>query len=530
MTQESTLSAGRMPYLALWQELITNALVGTDRQPVRLPPPGAPVTNLLADLDPAAPERTLLGASAVLTLYRRTGRLPATNPAPAPEPCPPEAQPVCSLRAGQHLALMLDKGHREVLPEWLAAATHAGQRIPTQYLVALLEAGQKQSALRAALLPVIGQRGRWLAAQNPAWDYANADLAEVHAAVDPAQLRSAWETGKRATRQALLTRLRKQQPAQARDLVAVTWNSEKASDRTAFVTAFATGLSMDDEPFLETALDDRSKEVRRAAADLLSRLPASRFAQRMITRVQPLLTWHPGDQPHITVTLPGACDPDMVRDGIEPEPPRKSRMGEKAWWLMQMLSAIPLGFWAETWNATPADLLTAASQDQTWRNLFFEGWTSAAQRQHDPAWIEALVKARFKNITKSEFQEILPLLSPTQLEAFALMALQDHPEALHATHPASVLLQASHHTWSADLTRAVLASLRQRTAQKGTSADYAMSALLQEFALRMPPELLNEAATDWPTDTAHWHFWSNGIEQMLAVLRFRHDMLKEFQP
>ena len=44
---------------------------------------------------------------------------------------------------------------------------------------------------------------------------------------------------------------------------------------------------MDDEPFLESALDDRSREVRQQAADLLTRLPDSRLALRMAERAGP---------------------------------------------------------------------------------------------------------------------------------------------------------------------------------------------------------------------------------------------------
>jgi hypothetical protein len=531
MTQEtSPPTAGTAQHATLWQELLTNALVGTARQPLRLPQPGTPVTDQLAELDPTAPEHALLGAAALLGLYHRAGQLPTSDTTPAPEPCPPEEQPVCTPRAGEHLALMLGTGHREVLPEWLAAVAAAGQRVPPTYLVALLDAGQKQAALRPQILPVLGHRGRWLAAQNPAWNYANADLISREAAADPDQLAAVWETGNRATRQMLLQQLREQQPARACDLVATTWDSEKADDRSSFVATFATGLSPDDEPFLEAALDDRSQEVRRTAADLLTRLPTSRLIERMIGRVQPLLAWLPGNPPRIAVALPEACDPAMIRDGIDPKPPRQSNFGEKAWWLMQMLSAIPPAFWAQRWNSTPQQLLTAASHDQAWRALFFEGWTRATQRWQDHAWIEALLEVRFKEIIKTEIQELLPLLAPERVEALIFQALDADTEPLHAKHPALWMLKASRHPWSSDLTHTILASLRRRTAEKGRSADYEMRPMLSELALRMPPELYAPATDGWPQDSEHWKFWSDGVRKMLDILRFRHSMLKEFQP
>src|SRR5215207_2123584 len=50
-----------------------------------------------------------------------------------------------------------------------------------------------------------------------------------------------------------------------------------------------TGLSGDDEPFLERALDDKSKGVRTTAARLLSRLPTSAYATRAVARADTIL-------------------------------------------------------------------------------------------------------------------------------------------------------------------------------------------------------------------------------------------------
>src|SRR5437762_1943286 len=77
-----------------------------------------------------------------------------------------------------------------------------------------------------------------------------------------------WETSPRAARELLLQQLRSTDPARAREQLAQTWETEGADERAAFLATFRTGLSLDDEPFLESALDDRSKVVRRTAADL----------------------------------------------------------------------------------------------------------------------------------------------------------------------------------------------------------------------------------------------------------------------
>ncbi|MFN9856892.1 MAG: DUF5691 domain-containing protein, partial [Pseudanabaena sp.] len=136
-------------------------------------------------------------------------------------------------------------------------------------------------------------RGQWLAVQNPEWNYVATEDESV------------WETGSNAARLMWLTKLRLQEPNQARQLLESTWKQESASDRAAFLKVLGNGLSMADEPFLEALLDDRSKEVRRVTVDLLTCLPESRFCQRAITRVQDLVKLQrEGNQSYFLIDLP----------------------------------------------------------------------------------------------------------------------------------------------------------------------------------------------------------------------------------
>ena len=163
---------------------------------------------------------------------------------------------------------MLDGGFRAVLSEWLGLVADAGRLVPPARLPGLLAAASAGAALRPATVEVTGERGRWLGGLNPAWAWAAGGA-------DPNDTET-WTTGSSAARRLLLGRLRATDPAAARDLLQSTWATETPEDRAAFVAVLATGLSVDDEPFLEAALDDRRKEVRQNAAALLWRLPESR--------------------------------------------------------------------------------------------------------------------------------------------------------------------------------------------------------------------------------------------------------------
>jgi hypothetical protein len=335
-------------------------------------------------------------------------------------------------------------------------------------------------------------------------------------------------------RLALLHEVRRVAPALARELVAATWASEKADDRAAFLETYAAGLSMDDEPFLEGSLDDRSKEVRRVSAGLLARLPDSRLAARMLERVRPLLEWSGGEKPRmlglrpgqparLQVTLPKACDKAMVRDGVEPKPPPDRKgMGEKAWWLFQMLSAIPPSAWSQQWGAAPAELLVAATAGE-WSELLLGGWAAAAQTFGDIAWAEELLRVEPSHVA------LFGALPAERQEALLLHTLRADCTPLHQ-HPVLGLLRQTEHIWSAELTRAVLRTLQQHMRKWRDSYDYQLrGALTEQFALRMPPAMLDEIAAAWPDDEAVRQRWQGVIDRLLITLQFRRDMLEELR-
>jgi len=496
----------------LWQDLIKVALLGTERQSLELPSPSGPLGDLLARLDISDQEGALLGAAAVFSLHQRAGQLPLTDNQPLPEPCELDDAPCCNSLAAQHLSLMLSGQYTEVLPEWLEAVAASGQRVPEERLPALLEFRRKQPELRESILPVLGKRGRWLAEQNPDWDYVVGSEDET-----------TWQTSNSAARLLLLQRLRVDHPDQARELLISTWAEEMPDDRTAFLATFQTGLSMADEPFLEEALDDRRKEVRNTAVDLLVRLPNSRLSQRMVERVRPLITLTTGKKRKIDVILPESCDESMVRDGIEPK--QRPGMGEKAWWLLQMLGAVPPSIWCQSWNAMPTELVEAAKRSE-WKQPLLDGWALAARRHRDVEWAEALLTASMSKSTKIDTDGLMDVLPPERRESFILDILRSNTEPLNGNHPALSLLPLCLHTWSDKLTRAVLNGVRSHIADKETKSNRKLRSLLKYFALYMTPYLVHEVAAVFSTEAEDEPAWTRAVEEFLALLEFRNEMLR----
>jgi hypothetical protein len=339
-----------------------------------------------------------------------------------------------------------------------------------------------------------------------------------------------WLTGPAAARAAFLKGLRDSDPAGGRERLAATWEAESPEARAALLEALAVGLEAADEPFLEAALDDRRKEVRKIAADLLARLPGSALGARMAERARPLLSIQrePGGGWRIEGTLPAACDAAMVRDGIEPKRPAGHRLGERAWWLRQLVAAVPPAAWCAFWGRPAAELAALFARSEAGSGLF-EAVSTAAARQADLEWVEALLLERLlRDETSVLLVEALP---PARRDALALRLFETYPGDPREDHPGGLVLALAPYRWSAAVSGIVLARLQHgvRRDSPGELAASPLRGLLRQFAYCMDPSMTEAAARGWPEWPPECAAWAESVAEFLQVLEFRRDMLKELE-
>lgn len=514
--------------MQLWQDLVRIALIGVERQntPLPLESAGPELKALLAQLEAAAPETALLQAAGLLTLWRRAGYGPGQVEGGLGQPAPAESLSPCSPEATAYLTRLLNGHFPDLLPEWLETVAAQGQLVPPEHLPDLLEMGRQKLTLRKLITAVAGARGEWLAAQNPDWFYATRP--------DPQQV---WETGAASERLAVLRRLREETPNLALSLLAGSWASEPPENRASFIQALGIRLNPADEPFLEAALDDRRKEVRKSAAELLSRLPESHLCRRMSERLEPLLAFKKGllGGGSLAVRLPEAYDSGLGRDGVE-EKTNSTEFGPRAWWLCQMLAAVPPGFWSRRWQQSPRNLIAAARKSEEAAALLL-GWAIATRRHQAFDWLEALViysleqNNHLKLLNEASLFTIFPSLPPERLEALLLESFKFETRALYDQHPLFLLLHMATHSWSANTARAVVGSLQERI-ESGSSPrepDWQLRASLKEFACHVPANLYPELAQDWPQHAPSWERWADEVDEFLSVLQFRYEMRRTIE-
>ncbi|OIK05157.1 DUF5691 domain-containing protein [Streptomyces monashensis] len=540
MNATSAARTGADPAVS-WDDLLTAALLGTDRRPWAGAAPGR-----------AAPT-ALLDAAAVATVRRRAGLRPA-RAARRPEPAPEDPRPVLPAAAARRLATLLaDRsgaaggGRRgsapdlmELLPQWLAAAVGHGYAAPPQALPALLDAARGRTDLRPAALAFAGPRALWLARLNTDWRFALRAAPGGGAALpgpdDAEAVERLWQEGLFAERVALLGALRAREPALARELLASTWPKERAEDRLMFLDTLRAGLAAEDEPFLEQALGDRSRNVRATAAELLSALPHSALAARMAVRAAACVALdRTGPVPAIAVEPPLECDASMERDGVVAIPP--AGRGERSWWLGQLVEAAPLGSWPERLGGRTARDIVALPVADGWQGELHAAWCRAAVRQRDAGWSRALLGAPSAPeaggpgaVSLAERAKLLAALEPAERAAWVAGFI-----ATHGLSEAFQLLGVCAVPWAPPLGRSVVDALN--IARDAGSYPWSFSGVmgLAERCLDPAEAARLEgllAVPDEREDAAPGAggYWAEAFQRLVSTLRLRAAMAEELAP
>jgi hypothetical protein len=465
---------------ATTKALVEQALVGLDRSSRRPLPPGAD-GELVERLALPSPERSFLLRAGVAAVRARAGRLPRQVRAPAASPSEP--RPLCSDALASMLAELLAEGPRGLLLEALQRTEARGLRVPPRLLPALLAAKDERLLPQAAA--VAGERGRWLAAFNPDWQWLR---RAPQSGLPRAEMRRLWEEGSLTDREVVLRGLRAEDAAEARAWLENVWKDEKAEVRERLLGVLGVGLGEGDGAFLERILSDRAASVRATAVRLLVRLPGSALAKRMVERANGVLGFTAaargglggmvkalkaklggGDLPGtLVVAPPEAFGESWAADGLCAKPP--AGVGERAFWMKQLLALVPPRHWEERFGVEPVRLIAMAAKTE-WGEVLISGWTDAAVLFAAKAWAMPLWNGIQKTPETlgsawSLSEAVLGLMSPDELEAVGCQMLAEGaPSVLNALAPRLP------RPWGPALTAAFLASWgRARVSPTGEAA------------------------------------------------------------
>ncbi|NUP23534.1 MAG: hypothetical protein HOZ81_47270, partial [Streptomyces sp.] len=321
----------------------------------------------------------------------------------------------------------------------------------------------------------------------------------------------------------------------ARELLTTTWATERAEDRLMFLDSLRTGLDADDEPFLEQALADRSRNVRATAAELLSALPGSALAARMAARAGTCVALdHTQRTPTIGVEAPHQCDAGMERDGVVPKAP--AGRGERSWWFGQLVEATPLGAWpGRLGGRTPREIVALPVADD-WQSDLHAAWCRAAVRQRDAEWARALLGAPSAPeaggpgaVSLAERAKLLGTLGAAERAEWVAGFI-----ATHGLSEAFQLLGVCAVPWAAPLGRAVVDALN--IARDAGSYPWSFSGVMGLAERCLDPAEASRldgllAVPDEPEDASPGAggYWAEAFQRLGTTLRLRAAMLDELE-
>ncbi|HYE62921.1 MAG TPA: DUF5691 domain-containing protein [Phycisphaerales bacterium] len=443
--------------------------------------------------------------------------VPAGTPLPT---CPDDASPAASPGAGAILDRLLTDPDAGLIEEWATLAQDRGVRVADRSVTDLLEWWSRQPRRSEAVFAATGARGQWLASLNPEW------RKPVAVTAVPAHADELWQTGTGAERAALLTTIRRHDPARALGLVRSTWADDGADDRRRFIDALLADASMLDEPFLESALDDRAKSVRRAAAAALITIQGSRLRARMTALARTIIK---ADKKKgaltsgvvITLARPAEYDQAWDRDGIEEQP--SGGGGKRAWWTRQVLAGADLKVWTEVSGLPPERVLESLDQDDVTDAL--DAITRAAQLARSPEWAGPVARTVLALEPKKvlELTTLWPLLTQDDQEALVSRIIEAPKLTFYDVLAALAALPGP---WSPALSTRILALFQKHATSKKPDA-WLLAGPIDAMVRKLSP-----TAVDAMEQTLAAMFSaesSNTIQKTIDKLRLRAEMHKEFK-
>lgn len=505
----------------LWEHLQHVLLLGTGRTSL-----SEKAKQQLRQLGLSTRQRSealqvLSGLSLLHFLKRGAGQLPQLSEMP-PQAPGETAEPASPQLSRLVERMLSDEDLRPVLSEYIEYSVGLGLLLPSESLPYLFEVYQEDMAQVQRMRGVMGQRGEWLARQNPSWASFSQQFND-----------EVWRYGTPGERLAYLSGLRQKKPAEALALLEKDWASTSRSLQLRLLHSLRHGMSSADVPFLTSCLTHLDSGIRTLAAKLLMRLPEEAFSGKM-QKVFKFLFTFTADTFHLTEqALPEGLTADLA---FIVAPNSKILHEKQRGMLIRfLLRLMPPQVWEEI-SGLPSEKAFRALQATPFYAKYRIELAEAIHLHQDTKWMRHFLPAQYE-LDKSYWEDttIEKLARNLPYEVFEDLSthqVEFHNDLIEGHSLVYTMLLHNTHFWPAEISLKIVQVFQDylRYSKGFLGGDEALhyEALLEQLALKSDTALLISLQAGWPQDSFSWYRWELTVEKMLNVLSFRAKMQEAF--
>jgi hypothetical protein len=480
-----------------WNQLVQNAMIGTGKKTPDFNIADEGITEILPLIknnDNIDNEEKFLQVAALALNYRQAGVQPATGNTAFITPAPDEQKSYCNTQAIQVLNDILFEDNIPLLKMWLLSCSEKNLVVTPEYIPSLFDKALQQKSIASLVAMCCGKRGEWLSAFNSEWNFSMAVTDE-----------ELWQTGAAEQRNTLFAKLRREDPAKAREWLQQVWLQEDAGTRVSFLELFQTNLVKGDIPFLESLDTDKSKKVKELATELLKKIPDSSIVLKYaeVLRRSVLLKKEKAllgmiSKKTLSFSLPAEFDQSIFKTGIEKLSSSKE-ITDEHWVIFQLIKNTPLQFWQTHFDATPEQVIQLFQKDAIGKTMI-PALVNAIQNFSDADWA-----VYFMQYSDVFYIDIIPLLPLQQQEFYCNQYFEKFPDSIIN------FAMESKNEWGMELTKKIFRHTAKNPYQ------YNRAFYLRNIEL-IPIQIVGELERCTPPEEVYRSNWSNMSEYISKLI------------
>lgn len=465
--------------------------------------------------------QALSGLTLLHFLRRGARQLPQVESLPTAAPIETATLPTPQL--SRLVERILEKEElRPILSEYIEYSAGVDLLLPPESLAFLFEEHKHDLDQVLLIREVMGERGEWLARQNPVWAIFSSQSDE-----------EVWQYGSLEERLSYFSGFRLKDPEQALVLLTKTWSRESRQTQLHFLSHLFVKTSARDIPFLEACLASPDEAIRQLAAKVLMTLPDSAFAERLTQTFRKLIYFHNGS--FALRQHPIEKETGIKLGFFPPDHSRSFTQQQKEQFVRYLIRMTAPKAW-EQLSALPADKAFKAVQQSRFYAKARFALAESIHLHQDLKWMQQFLPAQYE-LDHHYWQgtAIERLAGRLPYEVFCELTthfIRFHNNIIPAHSLIYTMLMQNKHFWPADLSLRLVKVFQDylRYGNNFLGGDEAAhyEALLQQLALKSDTALLVSLQVNWPQDSFAWYRWEPFVKKMLTVLDFRAKMLDAF--